>query len=268
MAGDEVFATLVHPRRVWAVAAIHGERDRLAALHDALSERLTTGDRLVYLGNYFGHGPDIVGTVDELLSFRRDFLCLGGVEPGDIVYLRGAQEEMWRKLMEIHFAPGPSEVLEWMLKQGVGATLAAYGGSADQARGYCREGALAIARWTGSLRAAVRAHPGHDELMASLRRAAFTEGGELLFVHAGIDPVRPLSEQNDTFWWGTGEFGELVDGYAGFRLVVRGFDRHDGPARIGRTVASVDGGAGFGGTLNACCFDLNGQAVDWIEIQA
>src|SRR3546814_16714501 len=63
------------------------------------------------------------------------------------------------------------------------------------------------------LRAAIRSNPGHDDLLTALRRAAFTEGGELLFVHAGIDPHRPLTEQTDTFWWGSGYFGGMVDPY-------------------------------------------------------
>src|SRR3546814_14736289 len=76
---------------------------------DLLAARLLPGDRLVYLGNMVGHGTATIATLDELLAFRRDFLCLPGVEPEDIVYLRGAQEEMWRKLLQIQFAPRSEE---------------------------------------------------------------------------------------------------------------------------------------------------------------
>ena len=75
-------------------------RDKLVALHAVLWERFQAGDRLVYLGNYMGLGPDVIGTIDELISFRTATLCRAGMEPEDIVFLRGAQEEMWRKLLQ------------------------------------------------------------------------------------------------------------------------------------------------------------------------
>ena len=46
-------------RRVWAVSAVHGEARRLSRVHDLIGERFSQGDRLVYLGNYLGHGEDI-----------------------------------------------------------------------------------------------------------------------------------------------------------------------------------------------------------------
>src|SRR3546814_19707866 len=71
MSDREKFAVLRRCRRVWAVAAIHGEVERLDSLHIALGERFAVGDRLVYLGNYLGHGPAVTATVDRLLSFPR-----------------------------------------------------------------------------------------------------------------------------------------------------------------------------------------------------
>jgi len=115
-------------RRIWAVAAVHAQARRLVRLHDTISERFQEGDRLVYLGNYVGHGEAVLATIDELLDFRRRVL---GRQRGfgcDVVFLRGAQEEMWQKLLQLQFAPNPSEVLQWMLKAGMEATVRAYGG--------------------------------------------------------------------------------------------------------------------------------------------
>ena len=56
MSDRDKFAVLRKSRRVWAVAAIHGEAEKLATLHRALEPRIVAGDRLVYLGNYLGHG--------------------------------------------------------------------------------------------------------------------------------------------------------------------------------------------------------------------
>ena len=267
MAGerDEVSACLELPGRVWAVAAVHAQAERLRALHGALSARFRVGDRLVYLGNLVGHGADAVATIDEALTFRRFLLTTPGAEPWDIAYLRGGQEEMLAKLLQLHFARAPAEVLAWMLGQGVGPTLEAYGCDVEEVRRRCREGAVALARWTTGLIEALERHPGHRQLLTTLRRYAVTDDGSLLFVNAGIDPERPLSEQGDTFWWGSGYFSRISAQVSGFRLVVRGYDRAGGGVDLGLWRATIDGGCGFGGPLIAACFGTDGTIVDWIE---
>jgi len=265
-AGSEPVAVLRCARRVWAIGPAHGMREKLVALHQFLWERFEAGDRLVYLGNYMGLGPDVIGTIDELVSFRTATLCRAGMEPEDIVFLRGAQEEMWRKLLQIQFAPAPLDVFEWMMSRGVDATLAAYGGERTEGAGRCRGGPLAITRWTNGLREAMRRHPGHEDVMVSLRQAAMTQGRELLFTHAGIDPTRPLNAQGDAFWWGSSRFAALAEPYEGFRTVVAGF-RADHPGIVTMPHAAlVDGGCGFGGSLVAACFELDGRMVDRIEV--
>lgn len=268
MAGatSEIFGRLDRPGRIWAVAAIHAEVTRLVALHDLLGARLAPGDRLIYLGNLIGHGPRAAETFDELIAFRRHVLTLAGAEPWDIVYLRGAQEEMLGKLMQLQFAPNPREVLGWMIGKGVGATLASYGIDAEIGLGHCREGAQAITRWTGRIVAELHARPGHDEILAALRRYATSGAEGLLFVNGGLDCGRPLSEQRDTFWWGGGPFGADDPPYGSFRTIIRGFDRSGGGVAMGPYRATIDGGCGFGGTLNAACFTPEGSLADWIEV--
>ena len=46
---SEKFAALRKAERIWAVAAIHGEAERLAAVHDVLEPRIGPGDRLVLI---------------------------------------------------------------------------------------------------------------------------------------------------------------------------------------------------------------------------
>lgn len=266
---DQIFATLRNSRRIWAVASIHGEAERLKNLHRALESRFAPGDRLVYLGNFLGRGPAIRATVGELLDFRRLLLASPGMFACDIAYLRGSQEEMWQKLLQLQMAPNPTEVFTWMVEQGVGATLEAYGGDVRHDAGYARQGPLGITRWTSTLRAKIRESPGHAALMSVLKRAAFTAPGEagaaLLFVNAGIDPARPLTAQTDSFWWGVSGFSKIAEPYAGFRLVVRGFDpRHRG-IHVGAFTAGIDAGCGFGGPLVAACFDREGAVVDVFE---
>jgi serine/threonine protein phosphatase 1 len=262
---SEIFARLRRPRRIWAVGAVHGERARLARLHRQIAAHLDKGDRLVYLGGYLGHGPDVAGTLDELVAFRRLFLARRHAFPGDITFLRGGQEEIWQKLLQLQFAPNPREVLQWMLDHGVGATLAAYGAELRQGQAAAREGALALTRWTTSLRAAVDARPGHRQLLTNVKRAALTEDGGLLFVHAGIDPSKPLDLQGDVLWWGGADILGLAAPFGQFRRVVRGYDRQRQGLRESRYAASLDGGSGLGGSLLAACFAPDGSLIQSLE---
>jgi len=270
---DSRFAVLGRPRHVWAVGAIHAQPDHLDALHRAIAKDFRPGDRLVYLGNMIGHGERVADTIDRLLDFRRALLSLRGMLASDIVYLRGAQEEMWQKLLQLHFAPDPRQVLDWMLRQGVGPTLAAYGGAPESGMAAARGGTMMLGRWTRELRQAVQARPGHEALFNALRRAAYTgdadaespEGG-LLLVSAGIDPARPLGQQGDAFWWGGGGFARLSEPYGVFRRLVRGFD----PARQGVAAGAVgltlDGGCGFGGHLVCARLESSGELLDLFQV--
>lgn len=154
---SSAFATLTSGRNNWAVASIHGETKRLVDLHAKLAERLAPEDNLIYLGNVLGRGHGVAATIQELLLFRRALMARQVTDAaGDIVYLRGSQEEMWHKLLQLQFAPDPRQVLEWMLSRGVGATIEAYGGTVDEARSAAARGAVALSQWTNRLRTAMR----------------------------------------------------------------------------------------------------------------
>ena len=271
------FAFLGRPRHVWAVGAVHGEVDQLATLHDEIAPRVRPGDRIVHLGNVLGHGAAVRETVDELLDFRRRILSMPGMLVGDVVFLRGQQEEMWQKLLQLQFAPNPAEVLNWTLQQGVAATLAAYGGDAREGMVAARDGAMRLTRWTNALRQAQRAAAGHDSFYAALRRAALTEppapppgeaasqGGGLLMVSAGIDPGRPLDVQTDSFWWDYRGFEQVREPWEGFVRVIRGFDPRNGGLSLDWVAVTLDGGCGRGGTLAAGRFGPDGAFLDLIE---
>ncbi|SEH55985.1 hypothetical protein [Magnetospirillum fulvum] len=262
---SNVFATLRGGGRIWAIGAIRGEVTRLHALHTRLAAECKPGDQLVYLGDYLGHSASVLQTVDEILLFRRAYIARPGVGLDDVAYLRGTQEEMWQKLLQLQFAPNPGEVLRWMLDHGVGPTVAAYGGNLDEGLLCVREGILAMTRWTGQLRQAMRAYDGHTALMSVLKHAAFTDDTTLLFTHAGLDPARPPSAQGDSFWWGSTAFSTLAEPYYGFKLVVRGADHRGGGIVLGPHIATLDSGSGRGGPLTAACFGSDGNILQLIE---
>lgn len=259
------FGVLVSWRRVWAVASIDGRLTKLLELHRELEARFAFGDRLVYLGNCLGVGGNAAETLDELIAFRRAVLARRGMMPEDIVFLRGTQEEMWQKLHQLHLAVDPVEVLSWMIDHGMASTIASYGNSADEGLTAARTGVTALMRWTGKLRDAMYRWPGHHELMSHLKRACVTADGTMLFVHAGIDPQRPLEVQSDAFWWNPSGFRKLSRPYHNFHLVVRGFDPDHAGIDVGAFRVSLDGG-GPTGSLVAGCFDSTGQLVDHITV--
>jgi hypothetical protein len=234
-------------------------------LHDAISDGFLEGDRVVYLGNYIGYGDSVLATLDELLDFRRRVLGRRHGCACDVAFLRGAQEEMWQKLLQLQFAPNPGEVLEWMVQAGMGATVRAYGGDLRQGFAATRDGPSTITRWTGALRRAMNAVPGHTMLFSALRHAAFTGEPGLLFVHAAIDPSRPLAAQGDAFWWGHDDILNLNTSFAGFRRVIRGVDREQRGFVEREFAVSLDGGNGRPGRLLAACFSADGEVVSLVE---
>lgn len=267
MSDADKLANLGRPRRVWAVAACHGDIARLDRIHLALADKFRVGDRLVYCGNYLG-GGDPVAAIDRLLAFRTYMLAAPGMIAGDLVYLRGIQEEIWSKMLQIQFAPNPREVLAWMLERGAEVTLAGYGGEARIGLAATREGAMAMTRWTNSLRDAIRRQPGHSQFMSVLRRAAVTEEteeGRLLFVHAGLDPARSFAKQGDNFWWGASGFDNATPPFENFTRLFRGSDPSGAGMKLDGYTVTLDAGCGYGGPLIAAAIMPDGRIVDMIK---
>jgi len=268
LTNDPRFIPIDRPRRIWAVSAIHAETQRLMEMHDELYMRIEPGDRVVYLGNYIGGGTNPVETINEMLSFRRSVLAIPGMMPDDLVYLRGGQEEMWEKLLQIQFAPNPDEVLRWMLNKGLSSTLVSYGVNPEGGLIAAQEGVRALIRWTGHIRNAVRRHAGHEIFSAHWKRAAYSfaeDNTQLLFVHAGIDASRTLQEQGDSFWWAGESFGDITLPYDPFAKVIRGYDPGHGGLHLNCVTATIDGGCGFGGSLIGAGFTPEGEVFELLE---
>ncbi|HMA16273.1 MAG TPA: hypothetical protein VKP12_15915 [Kiloniellaceae bacterium] len=275
MGDRQKFAVLGAARRVWAVSSIHGEAAALNRLHRALIPRLRPGDKLVYLGNLIGRSRETGATLDSLLRFRSLFLARPDAFACDVVHLRGSQEEMWQKLLQLQFATDPRGVLQWMLDQGVAASLESYGFAPADGLREAAAGPRQLTRWTGALRERIQSHAGHWQLLGSLRRAAYTarangeaesnQGWGLLFVNAGLEPKRPLEAQKDSFWWGGSGFATIDRPYGGYRRVVRGFCPQHPGLQMGDFSATLDGGCGFGGPLLAACFAVDGSLEDQVE---
>ncbi len=265
-APQQTIASLRNAERVWAVGAVHGQAQLLKKLHSEIAERWQYFDRIVYLGNIVGYGDDCAGAVGEALAFRRRILAVPHAIPEDIVFLRGRQEEMWQKLLQLQFAADPAGVLEWLLSHGVAATLEGYGGSEREGRAEARHGALSLTRWTQGLRANMNSHEGHGHYFASLRRAAYSDDEGLLLVSGGLDPTRTLAQQGDSFWWGHPAFGEEVKQFSPFRCVVRGSSASQPGIGVEPGLVTLDGGSAFGGPLVAACISVEGEVLEEVVV--
>jgi serine/threonine protein phosphatase 1 len=262
---DFRFSTLKGARRVWTIPSIHGEAERLRGLHDQLLRQIKPGDRIVYLGNYIGRGADSAGVVEEILAFRRMVLAVAGFQPGDIVYLRGQQEELLQRVFQLQFASSPWVVYEWMLEQGLGATLGSYGIDMREGLNAAAADTGRLARWTGFVRHMIYRHEAHDVFFGALKRAAYTatEGKPMLFVNAGVKTDLRLEDQGDRFWWGGDDFQTITDAYDPYARVVRGYDPQRRGLYINCVTATMDNGCGFGGSL-ACASWLGDASIGQI----
>lgn len=262
-AKSERFAVLKRVGRVWAIGAVHGQAAALTRLYEAIAARVVPGDRIVHLGNLLGVGPDPAGVLDRIVEFRRDFIAAPGFFAADFVLLRGQQEEMWQKTLQLHFAVNPKQILEWMLARGLEASLRGYGLDPRDGLQACGAGATAIARWTARLREAMAARGGHRDVMLALRRAAYDAQGRLLFVSAGLDASRPLAAQGDALWWGGPDFVKLAAPFEGFERIVRGLAPEK--ARIPDGPYSLTLHGEMPGEILAACVDRDGAIVELLR---
>lgn len=254
------YGNLGRARRIWAVGAVDGHAEALDRLHGKIGERLLAGDRLVYLGNVVGPGPASVEAVDAALAMRRQVLAHRAAAPGDVVFLRGRQEEMLERFLNLHMAPDAPSVFEWMQQHGLDSILSAYGLKPSEARWSCERGAREIARFAMKVRKAQMERPGHRDYFVSLRRVAFDEDHVVLFVSAGIDPNRPLVTQGDELWWGGEGFDAIAGPFGTFRRIVRGLDPRARGSAIGEHALSLDGGAP--GVVRAALLDAKGGILE------
>lgn len=266
---DSRFLDLGTPNRIWAIPSIHGDVEKLADIHDTLYCHIAPGDRIVYLGNYTGYSDTTVETIDELLLFRRNVLSIPGIIPSDFAYLKGLQEDLWEKLLQLQFAPNPSVCLEWMLKKGIETTLKAYGTSSAEGFYAAKKGVVALTKWTNTIRERAYSIKGHKLFRMHIKRAALTlqstGNASLLFVNAGIDIEKTLEKQNDNFWFNGKHFNEMNSPYQNYSKVIRGFDPAQNGLYLNGVAASLDAGCGFGGPLVSACISPDGTIADIFE---
>ncbi len=228
-------------RRVYAIGDIHGCLGQLQDLHrsileDAAPAPADMAKTVVYLGDYVDRGEHSREVIEMLLD---------GPLPGfEHVFLKGNHEETFLQFLDDD-GIGPS----WFAYGG-DATVDSYGAFGVKAGG---EGEALDERFP-RIQAALRSRMPARHLDFLAAAEPYKVIGGYLFVHAGVRPGVPLSQQEtQDLYWIRDEFIHSREDH-GFQ-VVHGHTIVGKP-EIKRNRIAIDTGACMGGPLT--CLVLEG----------
>ena len=97
--------------------------------------------------------------------------------------------------------------------------------------------------------------------MTSLKRLAYNDEKNLLFVSAGLARNKSLEEQGDVLWWGGG-FANLDQPYNDLSRLVRGYDPKRKGLASGKIGVTLDGGED---QVFAALFNKEGILLETIQ---
>ena len=209
--------------RIWAIGSLHSNVNSFQNIKNFIFSNFSNGDKLIFLGNVIGFRDNSKEIISEVLSLRLNLMAKFQLKHDDIVFLRGAQEEMFTKLLQLQIAPNPIEIIDWIFSHGVDQIITSYGFSPDEFKNVASQGTIQINKLTSKLNHQITIASGHKEYFSNLKHAAYSESKEVLFVNRGVDLSRPLSAQNDCFWWGYQNFSLINKPYSTFKRIVRGY---------------------------------------------
>ena len=224
MENSSNFVELKKSSKIWAIGSIHSNLSSFNSIKEFILNNFEKNDKLVFLGNIIGLGNHSKETLSSVINLRFSLMSKFKLKPESIIFLRGAQEEMFSKLLQLQLAPNPGEIIEWMFDHGVNETIKSYGFSENELKNIASSGTINISKWTTNLNKALHNNPGHMEYFLNLKHAAYSYTKKILFVNRGVDITRPLSAQNDCFWWGFQNFSKIQQPYKTFLRIVRGYE--------------------------------------------
>ncbi|MDO3410265.1 metallophosphoesterase [Saccharibacillus sp. CPCC 101409] len=236
-------------KRMLAISDIHGELDLL----DRLLEKTgydPAADRLILLGDYIDRGANSMQTLERVIELHA----------GGAAALMGNHEDLMLRALD---GGGEEDWSRWVVRNGGFATLQSYGFSESE----------------------LRVMPGPDfrrpELNSPVleRHLKFVRGLDLyyetpdvIYVHAGVEPGRdPADSPASQLVWIREEFHR---GYRGEKTVVFGHtptqglhgDLDNNSIYYGTNrIIGIDGGAVFGGQLNA--IDMTSGETFYVKSQ-
>jgi serine/threonine protein phosphatase 1 len=198
---------------IYAIGDIHGCLDHLERLLEEVNPDLHR-DKLVFIGDYIDRGFNSRGVVDYVLRLRKLY------PPENLICLKGNHE-----VMLLDFLKGFNQ--ELFLLNGGRSTLRDYWGEYWDRRG------------------SLRLPPDHEEFYLSLKK--YYETPDYIFVHAGLIPGVPLSQQDEEdLFWIRGEFIASFEDFG--RRVIFGHTPMKYPLVMPNKIG-IDTGAVYGNFL-------------------
>lgn len=219
---------------IYAIGDIHGRNDLLRRLMDLIEKDLALVDenkidstRLVFLGDYIDRGYESFEVIETLIKLRKN--------SWDVVFLKGNHEEAL-----LSFIDDPTFGQRWM-KFGGRETLMSYDVEVPEImtedsdfEGFCREFCKNLPK-------------SHLEFLENLRSYEIID--RYMFVHAGVDPLKPVEEQTDAeYLWIRDRFLQSVRRLP--YIIVHGHTPETRPVWDGRRIG-IDTGAYISNNLTA-----------------
>ena len=192
--------------QVFAIGDIHGCNSLLKKIHKKVltkSEKVMGNKILIYLGDYIDRGSKVKETIDTIINFKpMNFKC---------VFLRGNHDQM---------------LLDFVNSKPESLTVWLYNGGAETLKSYCGREISDDLLNSSSKKQQIR-----EKFIKALpkKHLHFFNGlqfsytwKDYFFVHAGIDPSRPLSKQRktDMIWTRTPKF--LASNQPFEKIIVHG----------------------------------------------
>ena len=223
-------ATIPEGRRVYAIGDIHGRNDLLQQLLDKIvkddAERDDAKSEIIFLGDLIDRGPDSAGVIDTAMR-TRDLL-------GNVRFLMGNHEEVY-----LAATTGDEKSVRFFNRIGGRETILSYDITMKEYIG------LDMTQLAQRIPELFPRH--HIDFIAGFEDQIVI--GDYAFVHAGIRPGVPLSEQRQKdLRWIREEFLSAQEAHE--KIIVYGHTINDEVVETGTRIG-IDTGAYYSEKLTA-----------------
>ena len=234
---------------LYAIGDIHGCLNQLTSLH----KKILTNDKfkvkedlLIYLGDYIDRGLKSKQVIDQIIKIKNEKI--------KTIHLMGNHEEFM-----VNFLFNKSNNIKNWLKFGVDQTFKSYGIEIVE---FIKDGFKDII--IDKLRDILleKMSSEHIDFFKSLKTSFSSE--KYLFVHAGIDPRKKLTEQTkEDYLWSRSDIFFDKD-FKAEKIIVHGHTPEENivnyPFRI-----NIDTGCFFSGKLSCVCLNDKNNQREFIE---
>lgn len=165
-------------KRLYAIGDVHGcfseMLDLLVAIEADHRSRPNKDCIIVFLGDLIDRGPDSSRVIE--------FLARGSIKFARPYFLLGNHEEMFLRILR-----GEANLIESWLEYGGRQCMESYGLSAEKISGQTEDAVLLMIR--------KRVPQSHIKLLELCVESI--RFGDYLLVHAGVDPEKPIDDQDE-----------------------------------------------------------------------